>query len=680
MVSFTTLPSTFAILDRQRAVLEAVLSKDAYSEGSSQWKVLVCDTEGRAIIETLFSPTELRSFGVTLNTIIDAPRGPVPNTHALYLVNSSPQNVAWVTKDLSSKESFYDSSSIGFLTSVSPSLLSALAAQMPVPSPLTTVHDLHSHFISLEQNLFSLNMYNSYTHIVHAEQMESKMQYIVDRIVGSLFSVLITLGIIPIIRAQRGGPAQVVAAKLDAKIRDNLHLFQRAPLSSKALAFRRPLLLLVDRSLDFNPIFYHTWTYQALIHDCLDMKLNRVIVNVASANSDETDTSKTYVLNKKEDLFWESNASSPFPVVAEAVEIAMKKYRENIESINKRSLNSSGEATDQLNSSMETSRLADAISSLPELSRQKETINTHTNIATTILNNINKRSLDTFFELESQLMSEINRPVASQSPDAYKAAITKLLRSGIDEDSTESTKKQGPAADRLRMFLIYYDVFGDRFSAADMSEYKQLIKAAGADVSIIDYFAKLKGYRHEELALPSPSDGSLNTKTLTRLMNRMVHRGYRSITNVAQNAKKLVTEQSASFAVARTLEIFMKESSRDRNPSLTSDVLNNFLLFDPKVLPSGDSLRQVADPSSEITQSLNPVRKTMQEMVFNDAIVFTIGGGNYVEFENCVDAISGGASSGESPNLLYGTTEMMTAESFLSQLGQLAKESKSEGS
>ena len=39
---------------------------------------------------------------------------------------------------------------------------------------------------------------------------------------------------------------------------------------------RFPVLILVDRDIDLASMLSHSWTYQALVHDVLDMKLNRV--------------------------------------------------------------------------------------------------------------------------------------------------------------------------------------------------------------------------------------------------------------------------------------------------------------------------------------------------------------------------------------------------------------------
>jgi len=43
------------------------------------------------------------------------------------------------------------------------------------------------------------------------------------------------------------------------------------------------VLVILDRNVDLVPMLSHSWTYQALVHDVLDMKLNRVTVEVRSS-------------------------------------------------------------------------------------------------------------------------------------------------------------------------------------------------------------------------------------------------------------------------------------------------------------------------------------------------------------------------------------------------------------
>ena len=92
------------------------------------------------------------------------------------------------------------------------------------------------------------------------------------------------MGSVPVIRASRGNAAEMVASRLDAKLRDYLVDSARSTAAENSLfADRdviRPLLVLVDRTVDLSSMLCHTWTYSSLVHDVLDMKLNRVVLNV----------------------------------------------------------------------------------------------------------------------------------------------------------------------------------------------------------------------------------------------------------------------------------------------------------------------------------------------------------------------------------------------------------------
>ena len=45
------------------------------------------------------------------------------------------------------------------------------------------------------------------------------------------------------------------------------------------------VLVILDRNVDLVPMLSHSWTYQALVHDVLDMRLNRVTVAVGLRNT-----------------------------------------------------------------------------------------------------------------------------------------------------------------------------------------------------------------------------------------------------------------------------------------------------------------------------------------------------------------------------------------------------------
>lgn len=58
----------------------------------------------------------------------------------------------------------------------------------------------------------------------------------IDEIVDSLFSVLVTAGVVPIIRSPRNNAAEMVAQKLDQKLRDHLKVWAFCLLGHSARA------------------------------------------------------------------------------------------------------------------------------------------------------------------------------------------------------------------------------------------------------------------------------------------------------------------------------------------------------------------------------------------------------------------------------------------------------------
>lgn len=119
-----------------------------------------------------------------------------------------------------------------------------------------------------------LTLFHTVSAINRPDITDTEMETIMDTIVDSLFCFFVTLGAIPIIRCSRGTAAEMVAVKLDKKLRENLRdarnsLFTGDTLGAGQFSFQRPLLVLVDRNIDLATPLHHTWTYQALVHDVL---------------------------------------------------------------------------------------------------------------------------------------------------------------------------------------------------------------------------------------------------------------------------------------------------------------------------------------------------------------------------------------------------------------------------
>jgi hypothetical protein len=87
------------------------------------------------------------------------------------------------------------------------------------------------------------------------------------------------------------------------------------------------VLVILDRNVDLTSMLSHSWTYQALVHDVLDMKLNRVTVQVCEVSQTNGRLQKkSYDIDSK-DFFWAKNAGNPFPHVAEDIDSELSRYK-----------------------------------------------------------------------------------------------------------------------------------------------------------------------------------------------------------------------------------------------------------------------------------------------------------------------------------------------------------------
>jgi hypothetical protein len=342
---------------------------------------------------------------------------------------------------------------------------------------IAQVYDQYLNFIVSEPDLFSLGMgKNTYWTMNSANTTDEEIALAVERIVSGLFSVVVTMGSIPIIRCPKGGAAEMVAIRLDRKLRDHIlnskdqNLFSGGAQkgASGAASSSRPVLIIVDRNVDLIPMLSHSWTYQCLVHDVLKMRLNQITVEIAT---DDTGTSKPVKKHydlKANDFFWAKNAGEPFPNVAEDIDAQLSQYKEDAAEVTRKTgTNSLEELTADSHASAQ--QLKTAITLLPELRERKAVLDMHMNIATALLQGIKDRQLDNFFQLEENITKQT------------KAQMLELIK-----DSDKGTEPM----DKLRLFVIWFLSSEQEVSRGDMDSFDEALKAAGANTTSLTYIRK----------------------------------------------------------------------------------------------------------------------------------------------------------------------------------------------
>ncbi|XP_053330877.1 sec1 family domain-containing protein 1 [Spea bombifrons] len=628
-----------SIREKQAVALRRMLNFNVpvikSNAGEPVWKVLIYDRFGQDIISPLLSVKELRDMGVTLHLLLHSDRDAIPDVPAVYFVMPTEENVDRICQDL--RTQLYESYYLNFISAISRSKLEDIASAALTAntvSHVSKVFDQYLNFITLEDDMIVLCNQNkelvSYRTLNRPDITDTEMETVMDTIVDSLFCFFVTLGAVPIIRCPRGNAAEMVAVKLDKKLRENLRdarnsLFTGDTLGTGQFSFQRPLLVLVDRNIDLATPLHHTWTYQALVHDVLDFHLNRVNLEESAPLEGSPSGTRPKKKNKKSydltvaDKFWQKYKGSPFPEVAESVQQELESYRAQEDEVKRLKTIMGLEGEDEGAISMlsdNTAKLTSAVSSLPELLEKKRLIDLHTNVATAVLEHIKARKLDVYFEYEEKLMS--------------KSTLDKSLLDIISDPDA------GTPEDKMRLFLIYYITSAQAPSEADLEQYKKALEDAGCNLAPLNYIKQWKAFAKMASTPASSGIGAAKSKGL---LSRVMNTGSQF---VMEGVKNLVLKQQ-NLPVTRVVDSLMEVKS---NPET-----DEYRYFDPKMLRGSDS---------SVPRSKNP---------FQEAIVFVVGGGNYIEYQNLVDYIK----TKQGKHILYGCTELFNASQFVKQLSQLGQ-------
>lgn len=596
------------------------------------WKVFVMDRTSQAVISSILRVNDLLRCGITVHAVISAQRSPLPDVPAIYFVEPTVENVSIIIDDLQADK--YDSFYINFTLSINRELLEEFAKKVSLcgkGAKIKQVYDQYLDFIVTEPNLFSLDMHSTFTKFNNPQTSEDDIHAIARDIADGLLASLITLGCVPIIRCPKNGPAELVATQLDLKLRDYISNSRNAvshPIQ------QRPVLILLDRNIDLASMFSHSWIYQCMVSDVFELRRNTIMV--AKYGDSGKAQIKSYDVDPK-DFFWNKNAQLPFPDVVENADVELGLYKKDAQELTHKTGITSLNDIDP-NANADTSLIQQAVEALPELTARKTTLDMHMDVLASLLKELEARSLDKFFEIE-------------QNYNDPKIQLEFL-------DLLKSDSKRDNATDKFRTFLILNllsdlpssfnseceQVFSSKYPEIDMSGYKYIMK--------VKHILNLsKNITLNDLAATNKHSLNQNNSALFNGLSSKLYgftegRISEGISSLTTGLKKLLPDKK-NLPITNVVEAIMDPTRASNN---LMQITDEYLYLDPK--------------------SRGGHAKPPKRQSYDEAVVFVVGGGNYLEYQNLTEW----ANQPTAPkSIVYGCTDIVTAKQFLAEITTLGK-------
>ncbi|KAJ2678372.1 syntaxin binding protein 1 [Coemansia spiralis] len=389
---------------------KSIISAISATVALNKWRVVVVDKPSLKIISSVIKMHEILEQNVMSVQLITRSRQPYPDVEAIYILVPCADSVSRMIDDYKSdleqptmERSKYARAHL-FFTGALPDSLLSLLSQSPAAPYIKGIGELFVEYNPIESRVFLTTPSEQPFYALYSPHSANMIHRDLDAASDRCLSVLALLGIKPYIRYYRPGQppstnsvgypgiAKTMGELLQQKL-DDYYSREKITTENKQEQFddvSPSVVIVLDRSIDMYAPLVHEFTYQAVVHDLIDLEDGTKYAYEIETKTGET-RQVSATLGEQTDLLWHQLKHLHIGHVAQVLADQFSKLIEKSSGV---------KAASEADKKMTMRQMQDAISELPEFNQLREMYSLHMDLASKCLRIINKNELRVLAEFE----------------------------------------------------------------------------------------------------------------------------------------------------------------------------------------------------------------------------------------------------------------------------------------
>nr|KAJ3420000.1 vacuolar sorting protein VPS33/slp1 [Polyrhizophydium stewartii] len=384
----------------------------------SRWKILVVDPYSLRLLNGVCKKSDVLSENVVDIEGLMNKRQPSPDKEAVYFISPTMDSVQALINDFSRGKRQYAVAHVFCTSGLSDQLFETLKSSQAFPF-LRTCKELNIDFFAPDAQTFSFDYPDSW-YTLFNPQVPSLLRYELELIAKRIVSVLATLGEYPYIRYHTRptlfstAPQKSLSQELAFLVQEGLdNLCRHDPSFPPKTQYKRPILIISDRSIDVLSPLLHEFSYQAFVAD---------LIGIETGAYKDKQTNKDIPIDES-DPIWSELRTWHIAEVLDYLPELFKRFLSENKAAKWELENGGGEGGDKIQG------LKDAMGSLASYQEMKAKHSLHASMCEEVMGLYTQRNLEKVAEVEQNLVTS----------DPLDPSKTRLLLSDVSRIMEDST-------------------------------------------------------------------------------------------------------------------------------------------------------------------------------------------------------------------------------------------------